>query len=438
MNQTLKKNKTDYSIHIKRIQSVKQKLSEGEILFVFGANDKIRNRDVEYKFRQDSDFYYLTGITEADSILFITKNKAGMFCLPKDKEKEIWTGIRLGKEKIKELLKLDLVFEINEWDEKKSELLLGNHTLYYFFGLDSDKDRDLISTARLVSSRVREGKVGPEKIIEPVFLHEMRLQKSKEEIEILKQAAAITKFGHDRIIRESKPGLYEYELEAILEHEYLKHGAWGGGYGHIVATGKNACVLHYVSNDSVLEKDDLILVDSGAEFNSYTADVTRVFPAGKKFTEAQKTIYEIVLASQKNAILYSKEGTPFNEIHTKTVYFLADCLKEMGFLSGSMDSILEKETYKKFYMHRTGHYLGMDVHDVGKYYMQGKSRKLVNGQVITVEPGLYFDPDDVLIPKEFRGIGIRIEDDILVHGNSPVNLTKDIPKEIEEIEAMKG
>lgn len=429
--------KIDNEIYKKRIKHVQKILTDLDLLLVFSANHKIRNRDVEYKFRQDSDFYYLTGIEEPDSILFITKNETGMFCLPKDKEKEIWTGIRLGKDRIKTLLDLNQTYDISQWDSKKHELLLGFTTLYYFFGMDDRRDLDLIKTTKEVSLRVREGKFGPSTIREPQFLHELRSIKSKEEIEALTKAAGITKKGHLRIMRETKPGMFEYELEAILEKEYLASGAWGGGYGHIVATGKNACILHYVENQSQLKEGDLVLVDSGAEWKYYTADVTRVFPAGKKFTEPQKMIYEVVLASQKNAIQYSKEGIQFNDIHSKTVRFLSDCLREMGFLSGSLDSILESGSYKRFYMHRTGHYLGMDVHDVGKYYIDGKSTKLKNGQVITVEPGLYFDPDDESIPKEFRGIGIRIEDDILINGKNPINLTSEIPKEISDIEALK-
>ncbi len=429
---------TDYKLHTKRIKDVQKYLKSEEMLIVFAANHKIRNRDVEYKFRQDSDFYYLTGITEPDGILFVTKHKSGMFCLPKDKDKEIWTGIRLGKSKIKELLSLDEVFDLTEWEEKKFKLFLGFKSLYYFFGNDETRDLDILRTIREISKRVREGKFGPNSILEPEFLHEMRVVKSKEEINILKESSRITAEGHKRIMASVRPGQYEYELEAMLEETYLRHGAWGGGYGHIVASGKNACILHYVENNSKIEKDSLVLVDSGAEWNYYTADVTRVFPSGKKFTEPQKMIYEVVLASQKNAIQFAKEGVEFNEIHKRTVYFLSDVLREMGFLHGSIDSILETESYKKFYMHRTGHYLGMDVHDVGKYYTDGKSRKLKNGQVITVEPGLYFDPMDESIPKEFRGIGIRIEDDILISGKSPINLTQEIPKEISEIEEMKG
>ncbi|XDD41321.1 aminopeptidase P N-terminal domain-containing protein [Leptospira sp. WS60.C2] len=435
---TFKTKAYDAETFRKRIQKVQKKLRPGEILLLFASNHKIRNRDVEYKFRQNSDFYYLTGIQEEDSIFILTSDTSGMFCLPKDKEKEIWTGIRLGKDKIKSMLGLDFTYDLTEWNQKKSAILLGNHTLYYFFGENSERDRELLWECKTLSDRAREGKFGPHRIESPNFLHEERLTKSKEEILILKNAAEITKFGHMRIMRESKPGMYEYQLEAILEEEYLKYGAMGGGYGHIVAAGQNACILHYVNNDDVLLDGDLVLVDSGAEWNYYTADVTRVFPVGKKFTESQKMIYEVVLYAQKNAIRQSVVGTPFNAVHEKTVRFLADCLREMGFLKGSLDEILEKETYRKFYMHRTGHYLGMDVHDVGRYFLEGKSRPLRDGQVVTVEPGLYFDPSDDSIPKEFRGIGIRIEDDILINGKNPINLTEMIPKEISEIESLKA
>ncbi len=430
--------KLEDKVFQKRIHEVQKLLNKDELLLIFAANHKIRNRDVEYKFRQDSDFYYLTGIEEADGILYVAKQEVGMFCLPKDKEKEIWTGIRLGKEKIKEKLNLDKTFDLAEWDQLKFGLLQGYKTLFYFFGYDDRRDLEIIKAVREVSAKVREGKFAPSSITEPHFLHEMRSIKSADEIEILKEAARITANGHNKIMSMVRPGMFEYELEAILEEEYLRAGAWGGGYGHIVASGKNACILHYVENNSEIKKDELILVDSGAEWNYYTADVTRVFPSGKKFTEPQKIIYEVVLASQKNAIQFAKEGVEFNEIHLKTVRFLSDCLREMGFLTGSLDSIIETGAFKKFYMHRTGHYLGMDVHDVGTYYTDGKSKKLKNGQVITVEPGLYFDPQDNSIPKEFRGIGIRIEDDILIHGKNPIILTSQIPKEIDELEALKN
>lgn len=435
---TMKSKDFDSELFRKRIIKIQKKLKKGEILILFAASHKIRNRDVEYKFRQNSDFYYLTGIKEEDSIFILTSETAGMFCLPKDKEKEIWTGIRLGKDKIKSMLGLDFTYDLNDWEKQKSALLIDHHTLYYFFGENPERDREILQEIKTLSERAREGKFGPHRIEHPHFLHEERLTKSKEEIQILKNASEITKFGHMRIMRESKPGMYEYELEALLEQEYLKYGSIGGGYGHIVASGQNACILHYVNNDDLLVEGDLVLVDSGAEWNYYTADVTRVFPVGKKFSEAQKTIYEVVLHAQKNAIRQSIAGVPFNDVHDKTVRFLADCLREMGFLKGNLEEIIEKQTFKRFYMHRTGHYLGMDVHDVGRYFLDGKSRPLKDGQVVTVEPGLYFDPNDETIPKEFRGIGIRIEDDILINGKEPINLTEFIPKEIVEIEALKA
>ncbi|TGL04331.1 M24 family metallopeptidase [Leptospira bouyouniensis] len=435
---TMKSKEFDSELFRKRIIKIQKKLKKGEILILFAASHKIRNRDVEYKFRQNSDFYYLTGIKEEDSIFILTSDSAGMFCLPKDKEKEIWTGIRLGKDKIKSMLGLDYTYDLSEWEKQKSAILIDHHTLYYFFGENPERDREILQEIKTLSERAREGKFGPHRIEHPHFLHEERLTKSKEEIQILKNASEITKFGHMRIMRESKPGMYEYELEALLEQEYLKYGSIGGGYGHIVASGQNACILHYVNNDDLLLEGDLVLVDSGAEWNYYTADVTRVFPVGKKFSEAQKTIYEVVLYAQKNAIRQSIAGVPFNDVHDKTVRFLADCLREMGFLKGNLEEIIEKQSFKKFYMHRTGHYLGMDVHDVGRYFLDGKSRPLKDGQVVTVEPGLYFDPNDESIPKEFRGIGIRIEDDILINGKEPINLTESIPKEIVEIEALKA
>jgi Xaa-Pro aminopeptidase len=427
----------DSKIYQERIQKIQKLLEKDDIFILFSQTHQLRNRDVEYKFRQSSDFHYLTGIEESDSILYITKSETGMFCLPKDKEKEIWTGIRLGKEKIKKALNLDNTYENHEFESKIESLIWNKNTLYYFFGESKDRDHMLISAITKVNQKVREGAFGPSKIAQPHFLHEMRMYKTDWEIDKLKKSAWVTHQGHVRIMKESKPGMMEFELEAILDHEYIKRGAWGGGYGHIVAGGKNACILHYTSNDDILNDGDLILVDSGAELDYYTADVTRCFPAGKKFSDSQKIIYEIVLAAQKNAIQFVKPGVLFKEIHDKTVSFFVDILLDLKLLKGSKEEILKKSLYKKFYMHRTGHYLGMDVHDVGKYYQTGQSIALKSGQVITVEPGLYFDPEDESIPEEFRGIGIRIEDDILVTKSSRENLTESIPKEIDEIENLK-
>lgn len=424
-------------IYKKRIQKVQSHLKDGETVLLFAANHLIRNRDVEYKFRQDSDYFYLTGITEPDGILVLKKEYSGLFVLPKDKEKEIWTGIRIGKKDAKKLLSLDETFDTTEWNDKSIELLTNTDTLFHFFGKDKERDSGLIAVCDHLNKRARIGQYGPHRIEIPDFLHEMRLIKSKEEIEFIKESVRITHEGHLALLKETKPGMYEYELEAILEREYLRHGAWGGGYGHIVASGNNATILHYTFNNRKIKKGDLLLIDSGAEKNCYTADVTRVYPADKKFTPAQRDVYEVVLDAQKRAIANTVAGKQFLAVHEETVRDLCIGLKYLKLIKGSVESIMKKGDYRKFYMHKTGHWLGMDVHDVGKYFQNKESRKLVDGMITTVEPGLYFDPNDKTIPKHFRGIGIRIEDDILVHGKTPVNLTASIPKEVEEIEAIR-
>lgn len=428
------KNPDLYKNRIRKIQNI---LKDNELLLVFAATHRYKNRDVEYKFRQDSDYYYLTGITESDGILSIKKDSTAHFALPKDKDKEIWTGRRLGKEQILYSLGLTESFELKEWDEKKFELLSNMDTLYYFFGKNPDRDREILSVCEQLTKKAREGKYGPFRIEIPDFLHELRLRKSPEEINFLKESVRITTKGHLRAMEKAKSGMFEYELEAILEREYLKQGAFGGGYGHIVASGPNATVLHYTENNREIQKNELILIDSGAEKDYYTADITRTFPSGKKYTDAQKEIYKLVLSAQLNAISMTTEGTPFQNIHDATVKFLASGLRDLQLLQGSLEEIIESGSYKKFYMHRTGHFLGMDVHDVGRYFLQGKSRILENGMVTTVEPGLYFDPEDTTIPEKFRGIGIRIEDDVLVDGKNPIILTAEVPKTIEDIEALR-
>ena len=428
---------TSNYIHLNRLQKLNSLLKEGETLIIFAASHQIRNRDVEYKFRQDSDYFYLTGISEADGILVLQKDKRFHFCLPKNKSEEIWTGIRLGKEKIGSLLGLTESFELKEWSEKIEEILTNTSTLFHFFGKDSNRDRELIEVSARLNRKLRDGKFGPNRIEIPEFLHEMRLVKSEEEIQFLREAAVITDLGHREAIRASRPGIKEFELESILESVYLRNGSWGGGYGHIVASGKNATILHYTNNDDVLHEGDLILIDSGAEKNYYTADITRTFPVGKQFSPLQKDIYELVLSAQESVISICKKGVSFLDLHNKAVEILTRGLMDLKLLESNLEKNIEEGLYKKFYMHRTGHYLGMDVHDVGKYYINGKSRLLEPGQVLTVEPGLYFDPEDTDIPDKFRGIGIRIEDDVLITESEPEVLTFRTPKTISDLENLK-
>ncbi|MDX1961359.1 MAG: aminopeptidase P family protein [Leptospiraceae bacterium] len=424
-------------IYKKRILETQKYLGEEDALILFASTHRYKNKTVEYKFRQDSDYFRLTGIEEEDGILFLKKDYSCHFSLPKDKEKEIWTGIRLGKEKIKESLGLSESFDLTEWDSKKEDLLTNTNTLFYFFGKEEKIDREMLSIISRLQMKLREGKFGPSRIEQPEFLHELRMIKTEEDLECIRKAVDITKKGFLKIMRRTKPEMYEYELEGILDSTYIRNGAWGGGYNHIVAGGKNAVILHYNTNREKLNHGDLILVDSGAEYGYFTADVTRCFPVGKKFSGAQKEIYELVLASQKNAISLTTAGRKFLDIHESTVRFLVEHLRKMKLLEGEVDSIIEKKEYMKFYPHKTGHWLGMDVHDVGRYFLKGESRPLRDGQITTVEPGLYFDPSDETIPVDFRGIGIRIEDDVLVNGMSPIVLTKEIPKEIDEIERLR-
>jgi Xaa-Pro aminopeptidase len=427
----------NFELYRNRLDSIQNSLKSNEAFLLFASHHKIRNKDVEYKFRQDSDYYYCTGITESDGILFLTKDTRVHFSLPKDKSEEIWTGIRMGKETIKKYLNLTEAYDINEWDTKKEELFINIKLLYYFFGKDANRDTELIQLFHKLNKKLREGKFGPTELKIPSFLHEMRMIKSNYEIELVKESIRITHLAHIHAIQQSKPGMKEYELEAIIESIYLKEGAWGGGYGHIVAAGKNATILHYTNNNSTIMENDLILIDSGAEKDYYTADITRTFPASKKFTSPQNAIYDLVLYAQKEAIAKSISGTKFLDIHLHAVKILTQGLIDLKLLEGSLEKNLTENLYKKFYMHRTGHYLGIDVHDVGSYYIDSESRKIVDGQIITVEPGLYFDPTDETIPIEFRGIGIRIEDNVLIHKNSPIVLSKEIPKEINELEYLK-
>lgn len=425
-------------IYKKRIKKIQKHLLESETLLVFGAENIIRNKDVEYKFRQDSNFYYLTGINQSNSILIVQKQNSYLFLLPRDKEREIWTGFRLDKKQVKQQLELTDCFDLEDWTKKKEELLTNQHTLYYKFGENSQRDLDIIYMCKSLESKLRDGKFGPSKIIQPEFLHTMRMYKDKTEITKIKEAIEITKDAHIQLMIYSLEGMVEYDLESIVESIYIQNGAWGGGYEHIIATGSNATVLHYVNKNSILKKGELVLIDSGAEKDYYTADVTRVFPVDRKFNSVQKDAYSVVLEAQKKAIQQCKKKKRILDIHEDTVRNLSDGLKQLKLLKGSLDSIIEKQLYKKFYMHKTSHWLGMDVHDVGKYFINGQSMELDDGMILTIEPGLYFSKDDSTIPKAFRGIGIRIEDNVLVNKNKPINLTADIPKEIEEIEKLRN
>ena len=400
----------------------------------------IRNNDVEHEYRQGSDLYYLTGFDEPDSVLVLStehpEHRAVLFLRPRDPERETWDGPRLGAERAPDALQIDAAFPIRELDERLPGYLENVKRVHYRIGLDRRFDEHFLSAMDVVRMRARRGGEYPSEIVDPgVLLHEMRLKKGQDEIDVMRRAAVITREAHLAAMRAARPGRFEYEVEAELLRTFRAHGSERPAYGSIVGAGPNATILHYRKNDRRLEEGDLLLIDAGAEFGYYASDVTRTFPVSGTFSPPQRAVYDLVLKSQLAAIAAVRPGATIEGVHEETVSVLVDGLLELGLLSGDKQQIVEQGDYKKFYMHRTSHWLGMDVHDVGRYHQAGAPRPLEPGFVLTVEPGLYISPNAEVDPA-FRGIGIRIEDDILVTSEGHENLTFDIPKAVPELEAI--
>jgi len=416
----------------------------GECVAVIpAARHASRNADAEYEYRQNSDFYYLTGFEEPEALLVVAphqeKERIVLFLRPRDRTQEIWTGRRLGVEGAVAQLGVDAAYPIAELAERLPKLLVGAPAIAYELGDDEELDRLVIGAVKAARHEVRRGGTAPRSYLSPGgVLHEMRLHKSAEEIALMRRAAAASLAGHTAGMRATRPGLHESELEAIIEYHYRLAGARDVAYPSIVAGGPNATILHYNTNRDVLRDGDLVLVDSGAEFDVYASDVTRTWPVNGKFSAEQRALYEIVLRAQQAGIDQVREGRPYNAYHDAAVRVLTEGLVDVGLLSGSVDGLIEENKFFDFYPHRTGHYLGLDVHDVGRYTDDDKSyRALEAGMVLTVEPGLYVQPDTD-VPDRWKGIGIRIEDDILCTTGDPENLTGAIPKSIEEIESIVG
>ncbi len=400
-----------------------------------------RNGDVEYRFRQDSDFHYLTGFDEHDSVvLLIPGRKHGeaiLFCRERDEDLERWHGKVTGPERAMQLYGLDDAFPITDIDDIVPGLIEGKGKLYYAMGVHSEFDSRVIGWVNSIAANNRSGAQPPGEFVQlGQYLHELRLFKSAKEIEVMRQAAAITGEAHRTIMTITKPGMYEYQLEAELEYCFVRHGARTPAYPSIVGGGSNACVLHYIQNDDVLRKGDLVLVDAGGEYESYAADVTRTFPVSGKFSREQAELYELVLEAQQAAIDQVQPGNQWNQPHEAAVAVITAGLIRLGLLQGECDDLIEAETYKKYYMHKTGHWLGLDVHDVGEYQVGGEWRVFEPGMVTTIEPGLYISGDCEDAPARYRGVGIRIEDNVLVTQSGNENLTASIPKTIDEIECM--
>jgi len=406
------------------------------------APERVRNRDAHFLYRFDSYFYYLTAFREPEAVLVIvadaekSQSKHILFCREKDTEREIWDGFRYGPEAAREAFEFDEAHPISTLDEMLPKLLADQPAVYCALGEDGGWDTRVIGWVNRVRQQSRGG-VSPPAVIRDIrlLLDEMRLFKSEDELQVMRHAGRISADAHRRAMQSVRPGMREYEVEAELLHEFRRHGAEAPAYTPIVAGGANACILHYVENSARLASGDLLLIDAGCELNGYAADITRTFPVDGKFGPAQKDVYQLVLAAQAAAISEVRPGNPWEAPHTAAVRVLARGFVDLGLCRGSVEEVTETEDYKRFYMHRTGHWLGLDVHDAGEYKQDGAWRPLQPGMTLTVEPGCYIRPAEN-VPQHFWNIGVRIEDDVAVTQSGCEVLTSAAPKSVAEIEGL--
>ncbi|MGQ0525357.1 MAG: aminopeptidase P N-terminal domain-containing protein [Betaproteobacteria bacterium] len=428
----------DISVFRRRRAELARQMGVG-VAVVPTAPERVRNRDAHYPYRYDSYFYYLTGFREAEAVLIIVAGKEPksiLFCREKDPDKEVWDGFRYGPAAACTEFGLDEAHSVADLDAVMPSLLTEQPAVYCHLGADSGWDARVLGWVNAVRERVRSGVSAPQEFRDVhVLLDEMRLIKDAAEVSTMRRAAQISTGAHIRAMRAVRPGAGEHEIEAELIHEFRRHGAQAPAYTPIVAGGERACVLHYVQNDAVLREGDLLLIDAGCELDGYASDITRTFPVSGRFSDVQRAVYEVVLAAQEAAIAAVRPGASWITPHDTAVGVLVRGLIDLGLLQGTVEEALEKETYKKFYMHRTGHWLGLDVHDAGSYRRDGQWRPLEPGMVLTVEPGCYVRRDEA-VPERFAGIGIRIEDDVLVTTAGCEVLTRDAPKKTADIEAL--
>lgn len=432
-----------------QLKEFMRRMDKDSVAIIPAAREAVRSHDTNYRYRQNSDFFYLTGFEEPEAIAVIAPAKEKKFTLfvrPRDLDQEIWYGYRAGVEGAMRDYGAEEAFTIDQFAEKLTEILDGPSVLYYAFGhTDSDVDQKIIQQLTVMRESNRKPFEAPTSIIDPsTILHEMRVLKTPEEIDIMQRAADIAAEAHVEAMKTVRPGMMEYEVEAMLEAYFRKHGASGSSYTSIVGAGGNATILHYIDNKDELKDGDLLLVDAGAEYKGYASDITRTFPINGKYTKAQSEIYDLVLKTQKSCVDMVRPGVRLEDLKTHSVELLTEGMVELGLLKGDPKKLIEEKKYMQFYMHNLGHYLGIDVHDAGRYYFKGESRPAEVGMVMTIEPGLYISPDTSRIPEGFNkeipaqylGIGVRIEDDVLVTENGARVLTHKVPKEREEIEAL--
>ena len=427
-----------YSVRRQQLASQMQK----GIAIIPTSPERIRSRDGHYPYRFDSYFYYLTGFSEPEAMLImivgneISGTRNILFCQDKDIEHEIWNGFRHGPESAKEVFNVDEAYPISSVDEMLPKLLIDQPKIYYALGQDTGWDLRLTGWLNQVREQSRNGLSTPAEICDSrILVDEMRLFKSTEELQLMRYAAEISSGAHCRAMKIARPGMKEYEIEAEFLYEFRNHGAEAPAYTPIVAGGANACVLHYVKNNMELISGDLLLVDAGCELHGYAADITRTFPVNGKFNSVQKDIYQLVLSAQSAAISAVQPGNSWDMPHTAALKILVQGFIDLGLCHGSIDSVIESEDYRRFYMHRTGHWLGLDVHDVGEYKRDGKWRLFEPGMTLTVEPGCYIRPAEN-VPDHFWNIGVRIEDDVVVTSSGCEILSVSAPKSIDEIEEL--
>jgi len=423
----------------RRRRSLMRALGKDSIAIIPAAPVKLRSRDTDYRYRQDSDFHYLTGFEEPGSVAVLISGRRAaeyiIFCRERDELMETWNGRRLGVDNAPRVLEADDAFPIDDIDDILPGLLEGRERVFYSMGRETQFDNRIIGWVNQLKAKVGSGASVPSEFVSLDYhLHEMRLFKSRSELAMLRKAAKISAAGHCAAMRACKPGCMEYELEAALISVYRKSGALHS-FLPIVGGGENGCILHYTENDCELQDGQMVLIDSGAEWGNYAGDITRTFPVNGKFSQQQRELYEIVLEANLAAIAKVVSGNHWNDPHNAAVRVITRGLVELGVLKGDLKKLIKEEAYKPWFMHRTGHWLGLDVHDVGDYKIDDKWRLLEPGMVLTIEPGIYL-PDKAPVPKAYRGTGIRVEDDVIVTDGEPEVLTSGVPKQIDEIEAL--
>ncbi|WP_372177157.1 aminopeptidase P N-terminal domain-containing protein [Xanthomonas axonopodis pv. phyllanthi] len=425
--------------YVRRRKQLMQMAGEQAILILPAAPERVRSHDTHYPYRQDSDFWYLSGFPEPEAVLVLVPGRkhgeAILFCRERDAEREAWDGPREGQEGAVERYGMDDAYPIDDVDEILPGLLEGRSRVYYHFGRDVDFDLKLIGWLKRVREQVRHGAQPPHEFLElGHLLHEQRLFKSRDEIALMQQAADISVRAHRAAMRMARPGVHEYELQAEVEREFRAADAWPA-YGSIVGTGSNACVLHYRANNARSRDGELVLIDAGAEYRGYAADITRTFPVNGRFTPAQRALHDLVGAAQAAALAQARPGMAYEAGHLAAVETLTEGLLRLGLLKGKLERNIADGHYKRFYRHKTGHWLGLDVHDVGDYRLAGDSRLLEPGMVFTIEPGLYVSADDTSVEAKWRGIGIRTEDNVLITADGHRVLTDALARSADEIEA---